>query len=546
MNNSTPLLFDRVAVEAPEYLYQALGDLVAPEHLTQAMIMVVAVATVAVGVSLAVAKPKRAAMPDPTLPLYHPSDNDNCKYIITTRAEADLGDITMKGYQVALVPVSAAATLAGLYWLMKQTPEALNWYLNWMFCVCLPVCSYDAIKLALTMMDRQRWVRFQRYAIMVLKDDTLPQGPMDGDLDPVEVHKTYPNYVKVWPAPQMVDISSRVAHYVTDGKGLVATPITAAFTYLFYAKNPVLNPGLASNWLLTNAALFAYTVTGIGSLQLARFSHACLLLLGLFVYDIYFVFGTPMMETVALGLDVPIKFVVPREGGKFMKQMFLLIGTGDLVVPGVFILFLLRFDYHQYYSQRPGTPFHHARAIPRPYYIWGMVWYTLGLALTMVAMHTSQRGQPALLYIVPCVILGTLAVAKVRGEVGDLFRFDDEIEMLPSIHQESQPPAEPMVANDDDDSDANFELDDLYDEWMERVEQKRDELIEDTDDDDPVVYQFLLDNSDDDDTFVIDSGDGGDSDGGDSDDSAAELAEEIIAIRQELSRPPQEWYSDED
>lgn len=547
MNTTTPLWLDRVAVNVPNQVYELLEAVVSPEIVAEAAIVAIAAVTVALAVSFTTAKPKRAALPDPKLPLYHPSDNDNCKYIVTTRAAADFGDTTLKAYQVALVPLVAAVTLAGLYWVMQQTPELVNWYLNWMFCLGLPMCAHDTISQILTVFDRWRWVRFQRYAVVVVKDDTLPAGPMDGDLDAEEVHQTYPDYVTVWPAPAQVDVANRVAHYVTDGKGIIAIPLAVGLTYLFWLKNPGLHPDLAAvaNWVVTNAALFAYTVTGIALLQLARFSHACLMLLGLFVYDIYFVFATPMMETVARGLDVPIKFIVPRADGKFMDQMFLLIGTGDLVVPGVFLLLLLRFDYHQYYSKRPTVPFHHARQIPRPYFRWGMVFYTLGLVLTMVAMHTSQRGQPALLYIVPCLLLGTLGLAHFRGEIGAIFSFDDEIEM--------KPPLNDIAVDDSDasDDDEEFELD-SYDEWVERVEQKRDELIADTDDDDPIVYQFLLDD-DDDHTFVIgdndtdnDSGDNLDSDGGAELGDGDGLADEIIAIRQELARPPQEWYSDDE
>ena len=39
-----------------------------------------------------------------------------------------------------------------------------------------------------------------------------------------------------------------------------------------------------------------------------------LLLSGLFFYDVFWVFGTPVMVTVAKSLDAPIKLVFPRAG----------------------------------------------------------------------------------------------------------------------------------------------------------------------------------------------------------------------------------------
>ena len=45
-----------------------------------------------------------------------------------------------------------------------------------------------------------------------------------------------------------------------------------------------------------------------------------LLLCGLFFYDIFWVFGTPVMVTVAKSLDAPIKLVFPRAGQ--MRQFY--------------------------------------------------------------------------------------------------------------------------------------------------------------------------------------------------------------------------------
>lgn len=44
--------------------------------------------------------------------------------------------------------------------------------------------------------------------------------------------------------------------------------------------------------------------------------------------------------------------------------------------------------------------------------------YGLGLLVTFVALVLMQRGQPALLYLVPCTLLTSCTVALWRQELG--------------------------------------------------------------------------------------------------------------------------------
>lgn len=63
----------------------------------------------------------------------------------------------------------------------------------------------------------------------------------------------------------------------------------------------------------------------------------------LFFYDIFFVFGTDVMLTVAKSIDAPIKLLFPRNWSADPPE-FSLLGLGDIVLPGVFIAMCLRFD----------------------------------------------------------------------------------------------------------------------------------------------------------------------------------------------------------
>ena len=68
-----------------------------------------------------------------------------------------------------------------------------------------------------------------------------------------------------------------------------------------------------------------------------------MLLIFLFFYDIFFVFGTDVMLTVAKSIDAPIKLLF-QKNLKATPPEFSLLGLGDIVIPGIFIALCLRYD----------------------------------------------------------------------------------------------------------------------------------------------------------------------------------------------------------
>ena len=70
-----------------------------------------------------------------------------------------------------------------------------------------------------------------------------------------------------------------------------------------------------------------------------------------------------------------------------------MLGLGDIVIPGMFVSTALRFDLSRSTHKAPSLAFE------KPYFTSAMMAYTLGLATTMVVMHTFGAAQPALLYL---------------------------------------------------------------------------------------------------------------------------------------------------
>lgn len=70
---------------------------------------------------------------------------------------------------------------------------------------------------------------------------------------------------------------------------------------------------------------------GIAMLNLGSTQVGMILLWGLFFYDIFWVFFTPVMVTVAKNIDGPIKLLFPTASS---WKHFNMLGLGDIVIPG--------------------------------------------------------------------------------------------------------------------------------------------------------------------------------------------------------------------
>ena len=69
---------------------------------------------------------------------------------------------------------------------------------------------------------------------------------------------------------------------------------------------------MKKHWLANDLLGMAFAVNGVELLHLNNVVTGCILLGGLFFYDIFWVFGTDVMVTVAKSFEAPIKLVFPQ------------------------------------------------------------------------------------------------------------------------------------------------------------------------------------------------------------------------------------------
>ena len=99
------------------------------------------------------------------------------------------------------------------------------------------------------------------------------------------------------------------------------------------------------------------------------------------------------MVSVATSLDLPMKILWPKSTRLSLEHGTMMLGLGDIVVPGTFVSLALRYDHFRHTKAQEEKPF------AKPYFTASVVAYVTGLATTMAVMHVFHAPQPALLYL---------------------------------------------------------------------------------------------------------------------------------------------------
>ncbi|KAH6920752.1 hypothetical protein HPB50_028259 [Hyalomma asiaticum] len=215
---------------------------------------------------------------------------------------------------------------------------------------------------------------------------------------------------------------------------LIVLSVGVAFSFVVIRHHP-------KSWLLQDALGIIFCIYMIKTLRMPNLMVIAVLLVLLFFYDIFFVFLTPfilprgdsIMVEVARGSGtdemIPMVMRVPRFGNQDLAACYgdwSLLGLGDILIPGFLVAYVHSFDLIA--SQR------------RLYYTTTVIAYSVGLVVTFVALFLMQTAQPALLYLVPATLIPTVAIARHRGELRDIW-YGFKPKTPPPSEEEGEQPA---------------------------------------------------------------------------------------------------------
>ena len=236
---------------------------------------------------------------------------------------------------------------------------------------------------------------------------------------------------------------------------------------------------LKKNWILNNILGMAFSVFGIENLMLGEYKVGLILLSLLFFYDIFWVFYTPVMVSVAKNIEGPVKLMFPKLQDAIDKikkekpdeyadkaydpREFNMIGLGDIVIPGVYVALMLRFDIYLYKKAKKDITKFGFSFGNMKYFIVTFVFYNLGIIITLCSMYFFNHAQPALLYLVPCTLFSSTLLSFANKEFKLLWKFNEE-----KIDKEE----------DDDDEDEEDEKDDKKEKKGEIKEETKEVIKE--------------------------------------------------------------------
>ncbi|KAF2149613.1 peptidase A22B, signal peptide peptidase, partial [Myriangium duriaei CBS 260.36] len=452
------------------------------------------------GAHASLSRPSSAASPPPRKRKRSASSTSSS----SSSDDEDESTVKMEGLSpsdAVVFPLIAGATLVGFYVLIKYFgPQLLNKvlgiYFSFMACFSVGKMVADLVRVGegfvwpAYYVDQGRVWRVrqaEKRVEAVGGEEGERKSPLPGRWGRMELGDALVGWA--WFARGLLSKEYEVKLRFRGTTALKAKLSLRAVTAGFFGVAVVLYANLVDTpWYLTNLQGFAFSYAALQLLSPTTFATGSLILVALFFYDIYFVFYTPIMVSVATNLDIPIKMLFPRPETEDKKPSLAMLGLGDVVLPGIMIGLALRFDLYLHYLRRqtkkdkssgqtesigedisssekrltdqeilklpyvPATTRWGERfwtlgwtnntgtgsgsktitsIVPRfkkTYFYASIVGYVIGMTTTLVVMHVFKHAQPALLYLVPGVLGSVWLTALVRGEVKDMWAYTEMVE----------------------------------------------------------------------------------------------------------------------
>ncbi|CRG94766.1 signal peptide peptidase, putative [Plasmodium gallinaceum] len=183
------------------------------------------------------------------------------------------------------------------------------------------------------------------------------------------------------------------------------------------------------DFITHNVLAVSFCFQAISLVILSNFLIGLLLLSGLFVYDIFWVFGNDVMVTVAKSFEAPVKLLFPVSRDPLHYSM---LGLGDIIIPGIVISLCLRFDYYLYKNKihngnikKMFNDINIHESFKKYYFYSIIILYQIGLIVTYCMLFYFEHPQPALLYLVPACIIAILGCSLCKGEFKLMIKYQE-------------------------------------------------------------------------------------------------------------------------
>lgn len=211
---------------------------------------------------------------------------------------------------------------------------------------------------------------------------------------------------------------------------------------------------VSGHWILNNLLGISLCIAFVSHVRLPNIKICAMLLICLFVYDIFWVFyserffganvmvsvatqqasnpvhtvanslSLPGLQLITKKLELPVKIVFPRNllGGVVPGNSAtdcMMLGLGDMAIPSMLLALVLCFDYRKNRDSLNSLDTPSSKGFK---YIWyALSGYSVGLVTALAAGILTHSPQPALLYLVPSTLGPIIVISWVRKELAELW-----------------------------------------------------------------------------------------------------------------------------
>ena len=417
----TYLLFDN----------QLINETIGTPILCEILTIILAVVTIIIGAHSSIIQPINAIDPTKSSQYFHSSDIDGKK------SDEKIKENQITWSMVIILPIMASISLISMYYYSKKLNNgSLEMFMNKYLIIMSFISSSFVINYLFNAINRNLGFKFDikgnnlmddRFSITLSKDNEIhPIG-----LDVLNV--TLPDKTereKIIKEERLKElrndilIDDQIVNYYISYGQIISIISAIIFTIIYYKYN-----NNNKNWILNNIFGLMVVSMGISNTSIPNFQICSIFLILFFLYDIYFVFFTEIMVKVATEIEIPAKFIIPNtvsKGESLIKMSIL--GLGDVALPGSLIALCLRFDLFKFHQLNKDKEFHYLQPYDKRYFINSIIGYIIGLIITVRFVKYTGNGQPALLYLVPCLLISVYGTAIYLGDLKLLWGYNEIIE----------------------------------------------------------------------------------------------------------------------
>ena len=146
-------------------------------------------------------------------------------------------------------------------------------------------------------------------------------------------------------------------------------------------------------------------------------------LFAFFAYDTFWVFYSEkiftenVMVVAVTSIQIQIKIEFPILFSNNPIKNCMLLGLGDILLPGMVIKYCRRFDILKKRMDKKKIGLRKKKS-KIGFYFFNLILYFISVALAMIMMFVFNHGQPVLFYISPIFIIGLMGKAYYDGCFG--------------------------------------------------------------------------------------------------------------------------------